>query len=129
MLLSLIVLNYYKNYLNNANPRTFRIMLAFVFILVSYLFFTFIFLLPGLYVVGQLFLLTGFSLLLYTYHSIIRTKSRPRVEIIVDKSGDKNDEGKDNEIDTDNEMNTARREDKNEKKKRGKRMKAATQSY
>ena len=123
VLLSLIVLNYYKNYLNNANPHTFRIMLAFVFILVSYLFFTFIFLLPGLYVVGQLFLLTGFILLLYTYHSIIKTKSRPRVEIIVEKSDDGNDEGKDNEMDT------LRGEDKNARKKSGKRIKAVTRSH
>src|SRR3989338_643886 len=87
VLLALIVLNYYKNYLNNANSNTFRVMLAFVFILLSHLFFTFIFLLPGLYVIGQLFLLSGFSLLLYTYRCVISRERKPRVEIVEERSG------------------------------------------
>lgn len=99
VLLALIVLNYYKNYLNNANQNTFRVMLAFVFIFLSHLFFTFVFLLPGLYVIGQLFLLAGFSLLLYTYHRIIHRSNLPRVHIITEGKGDaeRDDEKRDDE--------------------------------
>ena len=71
VLLALIILNYYKNYLENRNPNTFRVMLAFLFIFISHLFFIFVFLLPGLYVIGQLFLVVGFSSLLYTQARIV----------------------------------------------------------
>lgn len=99
VLLALIVLNYYKNYLNNANSNTFKIMLAFVFILLGHLFFTFIFLLPGLYVIGQLFLLAGFSLLLYTYRRVISREVKPRIEIVEEKSiEEKSTEEKSGEI-------------------------------
>lgn len=70
VILSLIVLNYYKNYLNHRNSNTFRVMLAFLFILIAHIFFVFVFTIPGLYVVGQLFLLVGFLLLIYTYTRI-----------------------------------------------------------
>ena len=72
VLLSLIVLNYYKNYLNNQNKNTLRVMFSFLLILLSYLLSVFLFVDPLFYVLGQVFLLLGFVLLLYTYRKIIR---------------------------------------------------------
>lgn len=72
VLLGLIVLNYYKNYLNNKNENTLLVMLAFFLILISHLLFVFLFALPSLYVVGQIFLLLGFMLLLYAYRRVGR---------------------------------------------------------
>ena len=72
VIVGLIVLNYYKNYLNTRNANSYRVLLAFFFIFISYLFFVFIFVHPIIYVIGQLFLLLGFMLLLYTYHRVVR---------------------------------------------------------
>jgi hypothetical protein len=69
VLLGLIVLNYYKNYLNRKNTNTLKVMFAFLFILLSNIFFVFVFLSRHLYVLGELFLLLGFLLLLLTYSS------------------------------------------------------------
>ncbi len=82
VLLGLIVLNYYQNYLNNRNKNTFRIMVAFIFILLSHIFFTFLFVLPGLYAIGQLFLLAGFCMLLLTYRRIIQLGKHPKIQIV-----------------------------------------------
>ncbi|MBI2665293.1 hypothetical protein HYX12_01565 [Candidatus Woesearchaeota archaeon] len=71
VLLGLIVLNYYKNYLNNLNKNTLLIMWSFIFTLIAFLFFVFIFVNSLFYVIGQVFLLIGFILLLYTYNRII----------------------------------------------------------
>lgn len=71
VLLALIVLNYYRNYVGNGHSSTYQVMLAFLFILIGHLFFVFIFVLPGLYVIGQLFLLAGFITLLYTQARIV----------------------------------------------------------
>jgi len=70
VLLGLIVLNYYKNYLENNNQHTYRIMLAFLLILASNILLVFVFLVPSLYVLGEIVALAGFLLLLYTYNSI-----------------------------------------------------------
>ncbi len=67
VLLGLIVINYYQNYLNNENKNTYKVMVAFLLILFAHILFTFIFALPELYVIGQLLLLLGFIILLYTY--------------------------------------------------------------
>ncbi|MBI2666397.1 hypothetical protein HYX13_02180 [Candidatus Woesearchaeota archaeon] len=116
VLLALIVLNYYKNYLNNANSNTFRVMMAFMFILLSHLFFTFIFLLPGLYVIGQIFLLAGFSLLLYTYQKVIRKERKLKVEILpLEDDDDGEHEGDDDEEKSENEEKSER---ENKRRKR-----------
>ena len=73
VLLGLIVLNYYKNYLNtDKNRNAYLVMLSFLFILAGNLFLVFVFLSNMLYVVGQALMLLGFLLLLYTYHKIIK---------------------------------------------------------
>ncbi len=69
VLLGLIVLNYYKNYLNTTNANTLKVMYSFLFILVANLFFVFVFLAKNLYVVGEIFQLIGFLGLLVTYSS------------------------------------------------------------
>ncbi len=74
VLLGLITLNYYKNYLNTANRNAWRVMAAFMLILLGNIFFIFVFLKQGLYVVGELFVLAGFLLLLFTYSHITRRK-------------------------------------------------------
>lgn len=71
VLLGLIVLNYYKNYLNNNNKNTYLVMLSFLFILAGNISLIFVFLFNGVYVLGQALMLIGFLLLLYTYHNVI----------------------------------------------------------
>ena len=73
VLLGLITLNYYKNYLNNNNRNTLLVMDSFILLLVAHLFFIFMFVTPFFYVFGQISLLLGFILLLYTY---MRVKHR-----------------------------------------------------
>ncbi|HIJ10456.1 TPA: hypothetical protein HA278_00235 [Candidatus Woesearchaeota archaeon] len=74
VLLGIIVLNYYKNYLNtNRNKNAFNVMVAFMFILVGNLFLVFVFLQEALYVVGEFFMLVGFLLILQTYHKVTHT--------------------------------------------------------
>jgi len=73
VILGVTVLNYYKNYLNtNRNSKAFLVMLGFLFILFSNIIFVFVFQFKGLYVLGELFLLVGFLLLLYTYRKVVR---------------------------------------------------------
>lgn len=72
VLLSLIVLNYYKNYLTTRKKSTLNVMTAFLFILAGNLFSVFVFLENGYYVVGEALLLLGFLLLLYTYRQVVR---------------------------------------------------------
>ena len=73
VLLALIVLNYYKHALNlPKKTNSLLVMLAFLLILLGNLFFVFVFLQNGLYVIGELFQLVGFLLLLYVYSTVIR---------------------------------------------------------
>lgn len=66
--LGLIVLNYYKNYLNtDRNHNAFLVLLSFLFILIGNLILVFVFLFPEIYVLGELVMLVGFLMLLYTY--------------------------------------------------------------
>lgn len=68
VILGMTVLNYYKNYLNtNGNRNALQVMVAFLLFLFSNFAFIFVFLIPGLYVVGEVLLLTGFLVLLKTY--------------------------------------------------------------
>lgn len=71
VLLGLIVLNYYKNYLNTENKNTRKVMLSFLFIFLGNIFLIFIFLSEGLYVLGEILILIGFLILLYTYNKIV----------------------------------------------------------
>jgi len=73
VILGMTVLHYYKNYLNNdKNKSTFRVMTAFMLILLSNIAFVFVFVYSKLYVVGEILLLLGFLLLLYTYRKIVK---------------------------------------------------------
>lgn len=71
VILGMTVLNYYKNYLNtNRNKNAYLVMLSFLFILISNLFFIFVFLWQEFYVLGEIFLLIGFLILLYAYGKV-----------------------------------------------------------
>lgn len=73
VILGMIVLNYYKNYLNTNNSRNaFLVMFSFIFILIGNLFLIFVFLFPAIYVLGEAFILVGFLLLLYTYMRVTK---------------------------------------------------------
>lgn len=75
VLLGLITLNYYQNYLNsNHNTNAFRVMTAFLILLFANLFFIFVFLVEEFYVVAEILLLLGFLTLLYTYYKITKLK-------------------------------------------------------
>tara|TARA_Y100000310_G_C20704331_1_gene833704 strand:- start:31029 stop:31736 length:708 start_codon:yes stop_codon:yes gene_type:complete len=68
VILSMIVLNYYKNYLNtNKNNNAFLVMMSFLLILFGNFMFVFTFFIRNLYVLGEVFVVLGFLLLLYTY--------------------------------------------------------------
>ncbi|MDO8656133.1 MAG: hypothetical protein Q7K45_02760, partial [Nanoarchaeota archaeon] len=78
VLLGLITLNYYKNYLNsNQNPNAFRVMSAFLIMFFANIFFIFVFLVEDFYVIAEVLLLVGFLVLLYTYYKITRIKNTP----------------------------------------------------
>ena len=73
VILSLVVLNYYKNYLNRGkNHLTYLVMVAFALILTSNIFFIFVFAFDGFYFLGEVLLLAGFLLLLYVYRRVVR---------------------------------------------------------
>ena len=75
VLLSLIVLNYYKNYLNtDRNGNAYRVMLAFLLILLGYINFVFVSISNVFYAFGEGLVLIGFLLLLHTYHRVMRVK-------------------------------------------------------
>ncbi len=73
VLLGLIVLNYYKNYLNTRrNKNAWLVMVAFLLIFFANIFFLFVFIFQAFYVMGQLLLLFGFLILLYVYRKAMR---------------------------------------------------------
>ncbi len=72
VLLSLIVLNYYKNYLTTRKSSALKVMTAFLFILSGNLILVFVFLQNSSYVVGELLTLVGFLLLLQTYRQVVK---------------------------------------------------------
>lgn len=72
VLLSLIVLNYYKNYLTTKKSSALKVMAAFMFILTGNLMSIFVFLQNGSYVVGEILTLAGFLILLQTYRQVVR---------------------------------------------------------
>jgi hypothetical protein len=76
VLLSLIVLNYYKNYLNsNKNKNSYYVMVAFLLLLLSQLFFIFVHINNGAYFFAEVFLLMGFLLILKVYGKVTRRKN------------------------------------------------------
>jgi len=77
VILGMTVLNYYKNYLNtDGNKNALRVMIAFLFFLLANFAFIFVFLFPGLYIWGEVFMLAGFLLLMKTYARIQRRGTR-----------------------------------------------------
>ncbi len=73
VILGLVVLNYYKNYLNtNNNQQAFKVMLSMMFILAGNITYIFIFLFNKLYVLGEILMLIGFLILLFTYKKVTR---------------------------------------------------------
>jgi len=76
VLLGLIVVQYYKNYLNaDNNKNTLNVMSGFLFVLLGNLFFLFVYLYNQLYVFGEVFMLIGFLILLRTYTKIKRVRA------------------------------------------------------
>jgi len=72
VLLSLIVLNYYKNYLTTQKSSALKVMAAFMLILAGNLTSIFVFLQNGSYVIGEILTLAGFLMLLQTYRQVVR---------------------------------------------------------
>ncbi len=73
VILALVVLNYYKNYLNtDRNKNAFRVMLSFMFILLGNISQLFVFVHTSLYAVGEVLMLLGFLILLGTYMKVTR---------------------------------------------------------
>lgn len=72
VLLALITLNYYKNYLNSQNKNTLYVMYGFLFLLLGNLLFIFVFIDDDAYVVGEILQLVGFLVLLMTYRRITK---------------------------------------------------------
>jgi hypothetical protein len=73
VILALVVLNYYKNYLNtDGNRNAFRVMLSFMFILFGNIFQLFVFVHSLLYAIGEVLMLIGFITLLVTYMKVRR---------------------------------------------------------
>ena len=71
VILGLIALNYYKNYLNTGKKRpAFNVMLSFLFILAGNLALIFIFASNRFYVLGEVLMLIGFLILLFTYQKV-----------------------------------------------------------
>jgi len=76
VILGMIVLNYYKNYLNTGGSKNARrVMWAFLLILLGNFCYVFVFLCGSLYVLGEIFVLSGFLILLYTYRKVTRKKN------------------------------------------------------
>lgn len=72
VILGMVVLNYYKNYLNkNKNKNALLVMVAFLLILLGQFFFIFVFVNNTLYLFGELFLLLGFLLIFYVYRKVV----------------------------------------------------------
>ena len=67
VLLGLIVLNYYKNYLNVQRKNAWLAMLSFLLIFIAHVFFIFVFIHPGFYAFGSILMLLGFLTLLSVY--------------------------------------------------------------
>lgn len=72
VILGMVVLNYYKNYLNNGNRNSYLVMASFLLILVGQFFFSFVLLWTDFYVLGEVFMLIGFLVLLYTYRKVLK---------------------------------------------------------
>jgi hypothetical protein len=73
VLLSLTVLNYYKNYLNTGkNRKAFSVMVSFLFIMLGNISLVFVFMSDKLYVLGEVLVLIGFLILLITYRRITK---------------------------------------------------------
>jgi len=73
VILGMVVLNYYKNYLNtNKSNNALLVMDGFLLILVGQLFFSFVFIWEEMYVLGEVFMLIGFLVLLYVYRKITK---------------------------------------------------------
>lgn len=73
VLLGLVVLNYYKNYLNtNKNKSALAVMVSFLFILIGNISFAFVFLSQAFYALGEVLTLIGFLVLLFTYQKITK---------------------------------------------------------
>jgi len=72
VLLSLIVLNYYKNFITTRKKSALKVMAGFLFILAGNLISIFLFLQNGYYVAGQVLTLLGFLILLQTYRGVMR---------------------------------------------------------
>ncbi|MBS3170079.1 hypothetical protein J4210_06370 [Candidatus Woesearchaeota archaeon] len=77
VILGMTVLNYYKNFLNtDRNRNAWRVMLAFLLFLFANFAFIFVFIFPGLYVLGEIFMVAGFLVLLKTYAQIQQGKMK-----------------------------------------------------
>ena len=72
VLLSLIVLNYYRNYLNTGKKNAWLVMAAFFSIMLAHLSFIFVEYVGSFYFVGMSLMLFGFLLILYVYRKVTR---------------------------------------------------------
>lgn len=78
VLLTFIVLNYYKNYLNTGRSNTLLVMTAFLVLLISQLLFIFVSLDTRVYVIAEGVQLLAFLIVLYAYMTVKRGVGRKK---------------------------------------------------
>ncbi|MAG60391.1 hypothetical protein CL619_01260 [archaeon] len=77
VLLALIVLNYYQNYLHKKTTNSKRVLTAFICLFLAQLFFVFIFAANWFYFIAEILTLASFAIIAYVYMQVSR-KQKPR---------------------------------------------------
>ena len=78
VLLSLIVLNYYKNYLTKKSANSLRVFVAFICLMIAQFFFIFVFAANWFYFVAEIFTLIGFAIIAAVYMQVSRIQGRSK---------------------------------------------------
>jgi hypothetical protein len=79
VLLSLIVLNYYKNYLTKGTANSLRVLIAFVCLMIAQFFFVFVFWINSFYFIAEVFTLIGFAIIAFVYMQVNRQGKRRKL--------------------------------------------------
>lgn len=76
VLLALIVLNYYQNYLISRSQNSKNVLTAFIFLLIAQVFFVFIFAANWFYFVAEIFTIISFAIIAYVYVKVTRRRKK-----------------------------------------------------